>query len=45
LGQAVGYCSPYFGSGCSLLFQWFWIRLTNNLIQNNRNSNQQPDPK
>jgi hypothetical protein len=75
LDQVVGYCSPYFGSGCWLLFRLLWIRLlvtvpfilnhavgycsgyfgsgclllfpsvTNSLIQNIGNSNQQPDPK
>jgi hypothetical protein len=25
--QAVGSCSHYFGSGCWLLFPFFWIRL------------------
>jgi hypothetical protein len=42
-GQAVGYCPNYFGSGCWLLFTIGTV--TNSLIQNNVNSNQQPDPK
>jgi hypothetical protein len=43
LDQAVGYCSQYFGSGSWLLLKMG--RVTNSLIQNNGNSNQQPDPK
>ena len=27
LGLAVGYCSYYFGPGCWLVLQRFWIRL------------------
>jgi hypothetical protein len=31
LGQTFGYCSHHFGSGCLLLFRWFWIMLLMNV--------------
>jgi hypothetical protein len=53
LDQVVGYCAHYFGSGLLVSFPVILDQtvakimrtVTNSLIQNNGNSNQQPDPK